>query len=939
MRLSLSGTWKIAFEDENSNREYKETIILPATTEQAGLGECKEEKTSLYLGRKWPVCGKVWYKRSFEVPKEWDGKYIQLKLERTKFTQVWVDGSLVGESFETLVPQLFELGKLTTGTHELTILVDNDLTAYDNFPESLYNGHQYTEHTQTNWNGILGEICIMAHAGVFVEKMMVQKKEDYQEITIETGVLENTSLKGITVEVVIRSLKTNNVIACLKKEIDLSKTTFSVPLSNFEMWDEFEQNLYEITASLYDADNLECCEKHSVITGIRDIRTNNRELIINSKRVSLRGSLDCAIYPLTGACPFEENEWEAILKKMKDYGMNHYRFHSWCPPEAAFMAADRLGVYLQVELSCFANEFYKEDDEKYDKVLEDYLYSQSKRVLEVFGNHPSFILFAVGNEMKGNLDAYNELLKELKKTRSDILYCQGSNNFLEDPLTCEEDQFWVTMRTERGKNIRASFSHNDLPLGTIQSSEIIGTLDNYDEAAGISQIPLISHEIGQFQSFPLLEDADKYTGPLRPDTYTILEAKLKEKGLLEKNREFYEASGALLVQCYKAEIEANLRTDNMSGFQLLGLQDFPGQGTALVGVLDSFLDSKGFIEAKDWRKFCNQVVVMATFSKYCYTAGEEIPMEIYIYNYSGKDLKGRLELSLQENETVMESITVDAVESAEQSLTKVYKGSLCTSKIKEPKEIKLKLIFENSYCENENKENKSSDNLKLENEKNIIQVNNNFENEYPLWIYPKEDESDVSDTSDTSLPGIMRDKSENDEMIGYFVGATSLDRVWVTNTHNEKVDEILKNNGKVLLCTSKRADAIEGFFPTDFWCYPMFAEACINAGNPVAPGTMGLLIDKDHPALEKFPTREYSQWQWQQIVTHSTSVILDDEKDLKMIVQVIDNFDRNHVLGLVFEKKMEHGKLLECSSDLLDNLDIPEIRQLFISLLNYIRTI
>lgn len=896
MKRNLSGIWKVAFDNEQNKVEYKDTINLPATTEQAGLGEYKEEKTSLYLGRKWPICGKVWYKRTFDVPQDWEDKYIQLTLERTKYTKVWIDEILIGESFETLVPQIFELGKLSVGQHELIIVVDNDLAKYDCFPKSLYDGHQYSEHTQTNWNGILGEIYLSAHAGIFVENATAIRKESHLEICLKTKSSKAFNLTDVFTKVVIYSCENKNIIDQFEQQLDGTQLTWILPSSSMQLWDEYAQNMYEIVVTLTDNKGRELCEKYSTITGVRQLEAKNYELHINSNRISLRGSLDCAIYPLTGACPFEEVEWITILEKMKAYGMNHYRFHSWCPPEAAFLAADKLGVYLQVELSCFANEFYKKDDEKYDKVLEDYLYGQSKRVIEIYGNHPSFILFAVGNEMKGNLDAYNDLLKVLKEIRSDILYCQGANNFLEDPIPCEEDQFWVTMRTKRGENVRASFSHNDLPLGSIQSKDVMGTLEDYDRAAKISNIPLISHEIGQFQSFPLVEDKNKYVGPLRPDTYTILEDKLKEKGLLEKNRKYYEASGALLVQCYKAEIEANLRTNRMSGFQLLGLQDFPGQGTALVGVLDSMLEGKGFIEEQDWKMFCNQVVVMATFPKYCYTSGEEITIEIYIYNYSGEDINGKLAITLLENDQIKDSIVLNEIESTKQCVKMVCECKFSTNRIHVPGEVKLKLAYEK------------------------------YENEYSLWIYPKED---------VFLNHLVGSNVKKDTLIEFAITDEANNSVWVTNTYNEKVDEVLKKDGKVLLCTSKRANSIGGFFPTDFWCYPMFKEACINSGNPVAPGTMGLLIDKEHPALEKFPTKEYSQWQWQQIVSHSTGVILDDEKDYQMIVQVIDNFDRNHVLGLVYEKKVEQGKLLECSSDLLEHLDIPEMRQLFVSLLNY----
>lgn len=927
MKLDLSGQWALAFENNNEKIEYKDTIFLPATTEQAALGKYVENPTSLYLGRKWPVCGKVWYKKKIMVPLEWKEYYVQLSLERTKFTKVWVNNKFIGESFETLVPQVYELGKLSTGEHELTIMVDNALDQYDCFPKSLYNGHQYTEHTQTNWNGILGAINLIGHKGIFIEQVLTIRNDNQLEIRVKTNEKEELKADDVFVEVSICQFQTKNAVFHTNVKLEKSKTSIVVSDVNFDLWDEYAQNLYDLEITLLDDCGNRLCNTTTLVTGIRKLETEGQELRINGERVSLRGSLDCAIYPLTGACPFTEAEWMNILEKMKSFGMNHYRFHSWCPPEAAFIAADKLGMYLQVELSCFANELYKKDDKKYDRVLEEYLYQQSKIVLETYGNHPSFILFAIGNEMRGNLEAYNDLLRVLKEVRGDILYSQGANNFLEDPIPCAEDEFWVTMRTKRGVNIRASFSHNDLPLGTIQSKEILGTLDNYEEAANLSAIPLISHEIGQFQSFPLLTDHDKYTGPLRGDVYEILENKLKVNGLLEKNKEFYEASGALLVECYKAEIEANLRTSNMSGFQLLGLQDFPGQGTALVGVLDCFFENKGFIDSKGFREFCNEVVVMATFPKYCYKMEEEINVMIYIYNYSGKNQIEKLTIELQENTHIIDSIVVEQLESKKQCVEKAYECKFSTNKINVPCEAKLHLEY------------------------------GGYENNYSLWIYPKENILPIEMTEEIIVDNqIKKDKLDHETIdnqkidnetienktidneiipsreIGFFTTDEIGKSIWVTNTYNEKVNQILENNGKVLLCSSKQKNGIEGFFPTDFWCYPMFKEACVNSGNPIAPGTMGLLIDTKHPALKKFPTRSYSQWQWQQIVSHSCGVILDEEKDCKIIVQVIDNFDRNHVLGLVYEKQVKNGKLLVCSSDLLENLDIPEMRQLFISL-------
>lgn len=899
MRIDLSGIWEVAFEENDFELSYEDKIRLPSTTEQAFLGKESNEKTSLYLGRKRPVCGAVWYRRSFVLPKAWDKDYVRLSLERSKYTKVWIDQRQVGESYETLIAQKYDLGRLIAGKHEIIVRVDNDLERYDCFPKSLLSGHQYTQHTQTNWNGILGEVYLENHKGVYVDKVLTHRLENDFDIDIKIQPVDEQLRDDLYVVVQLVELDTKKKVYEYKTKYEQEDIKASISSEILQCWDEYSQALYEIKVSILNRHEDKLCEDYIAYTGRRFVETWKQEIRINQNRVSLRGSLDCAIYPLTGACPFTVEEWIDILTKMKEFGMNHYRFHSWCPPEAAFVAADLLGLYLQVELSCFANGMYQKDEPQYDESLNHYLYDQSVKVVETFGNHPSFVFFAVGNEMIGNLNEFNKLLKCLKTIRTDILYCQGANNFLVDPQICEEDQFFVTMRTKPGENIRASFSHNDLPLGSIQKKDRLGTLPTYDQEIKDINIPLIAHEIGQYQSFPLLSDSDKYKGPLRGDVYEILEEKLKYKGLRSKDEAFYYASGALLVECYKAEIEANLRTDKMSGFQLLGLQDFTGQGTALVGVYDSFLENKGFIEAKDFRKFCNDTVIMATFPKYCYELGEDIPFEIYIYNYSGYRKQSCLGVELKIADKVIGSIYKEGIISEKQKLTHAINGKFVPTDIQSACEAKLKITF------------------------------GEYENEYVVWLYPKNEK--LFELAEYSL----NQKNKKDLVIEFAKESKDKQKLWVTNTYNDKARDVLKEKGNVLLCSSKHDKSIEGFFPTDFWCYPMFQEACVKSKNPVAPGTMGLLIDSNHPSMKHFQTRTYTQWQWQQIVSKGVGVILDQETDYHMIVQVIDNFDRNHVLGLIYEKTVENGRLLVCASDLLENLELPEVRQLYISLLDY----
>lgn len=887
-RINLQGVWDFALGEDHS---FADTIKLSSTTEVSLKGEATKDlsldlEETKFLKRKRPYTGISNYRKTIQIPTEWEGKELILYLERSKYVSVYMDGQCVSKSYETLIPQRHRLSPLQSGVnYELRLEVDNNLTEYKNFPPSLINGHQYTEHTQTNWNGILGEMYLEVLEPIRIQDFMVVNSaisgEFLSHLEIENTVQEQNVVIILSYHKVNEDRTNKNIEGhfCLKKGVN--RVEMKVQDEDIMYWDEFNPNLYHITASIRGNDyNIES----SITTGFKNIRVNGSTVLINHIPISLRGNLDCCIYPLTGYAPMELEEWVRIVRQAKEYGLNHIRFHSWCPPKAAFEAADKEGIYLQVELSCFGNGFFTEAHENCDKVLNDYLYDQGAKIIREYGNHPSFFIFAVGNEMVGEIKAFEQLLKYLKEIRPDKLYTQGSNNFLEDPVCCKEDDIWITMRTTKTDNVRASFSHGDKPLGYLQLNKPYQTCENYEDAINLSQIPVISHEIGQYQAYPNFGEIKKYTGVTESSALRVFRDRLEKKGMLHQAEEFYINSGALLVQCYKEEIEAALRTRNMLGFQLLGLQDFPGQGTAMVGILDAFLENKRFISPKDFREFCAPQVILFKMDKGIYTETERIQGEVLIYNFGVNNIcMEELKMDLYVEESLHTSKTLSQITAKRGTLTSVGNVEF------EIKEIK--------------KATKATIQLSL----------GGITNRYPVWIYPEDREE-----ANTKEDNIKQDD-------------------YIFNSYSKAAEEALKAGKTIGIFSSNWEHSIEGLFSPDFWCYPMFKQACLDKKVEVAPGTLGLVIQKEHKALKEFPTDHYSSWQWKEIVNNARPIILDEELDCINIVQVIDNFDRNHKLSILFEKRMYQGKMVVCAMDLLEYLELPQVRQLYYSLKTYLR--
>ena len=137
------------------------------------------------------------------------------------------------------------------------------------------------------------------------------------------------------------------------------------------------------------------------------------------------------------------------------------------------------------------------------------------------------------------------------------------------------------------------------------------TTKDYGQHVARYSVPLISHETGQWCVFPNLEEMPAYRGVLEAKNFEIVRDFLAQHGLLGQARDFLMASGQFQTLLYKEEIEVLLRTADLGGFQLLDLHDFPGQGTALIGVLDPFWNPKPYVTAEQFRRFCGPVVPLA----------------------------------------------------------------------------------------------------------------------------------------------------------------------------------------------------------------------------------------------------------------------------------------------------------------------------------------
>lgn len=633
--IDLSGEWEIALDSLDKGitekwylESFTDKITLPGTLCDAGYGTpcmlepAMEKKIFLNLKPKFDYLGPVWYKKECFIPAEWKEKDVFLTLERVIWnSQVWINDTQVEGFNESLTtPHYFNLGKhLMPGENNKIVIRIDNRKQYDISVKDL--AHAYTNDTQTMWNGILGKIALTAKDKVRMEELRLTPDVDNNTIRVSVKMAHSGSspISGkllFTVKDPQGNKLTNKEI-----QINGNEVTFDYPIDNPLLWDEFNPNIYEATATLETEGTT---DSKSETFGMRKLTNQNALLQINNRRLFLRGTLECCIFPLTGYPPMDETSWEKVFGTAQEYGINHLRFHSWCPPEAAFNVADRMGFYLQIELPLWALNVGE------DKGTVDFLQEEAFRIMREYGNHPSFCFWSLGNELQGDFSVMDKLLATLKQQDSRHLYMTTTFTFEQGHGDWPEprDDFWVSQWTKNGW-VRGQGIFDDEPVSF--DKDFSGAIK------GIP-VPLITHEIGQYSVFPNLKEIDKYTGNLMPLNFKAVAADLQNKGRLHLAKDNLEASGKLAALLYKEEIERALKTPGFSGFQLLGLHDFPGQGTALVGILDAFWESKGLITPEKFRNFCSPVVPLARFKKATYVNGETFEAQFEAANFSDKAL-------------------------------------------------------------------------------------------------------------------------------------------------------------------------------------------------------------------------------------------------------------------------------------------------------------
>lgn len=853
MKIDLSGQWRVKLDAEKQEtmpQAYPETMMLPGTTSAAGLGMPNPAKETGCLTDAYRFEGAAWFMRTFTAG-DWTGEQTMLTLERTRKTTVYLDGRPIGHQESLCTPHRYFLPPVHAGEHTLVIRVDNT-----DYPTR--GGHLTSPDTQSNWNGITGEISLTV-AHTLLTDLTVR-------LDLRRGCLRvHGHIIGAPdgVAGIVLPGQMEHLLPYRRGVLD-----GECPLKGNEaFWDEAHPEIHTISIDL-DGDVYE------TTFGLRDVRTLGRRLLINGRETFLRGKVDNLLYPKTGYTPTDVASWMTILGIAKEYGINHYRYHTACPPDAAFTAADLLGVYMAPELP-FWGTVAEEGEEGYDERERDFLFQEGFRILREYGHHPSFLWLSLGNELWGSKDVLNRMMRAYREADDTKLYSSGANNYQFVPDVVDEENVFVGVRLGRERLIRGSYAMCDAPQGIVQTTAP-ESVSNYDASivpetlgqsgeagkvqiqygtgvkevdaqsadALIPDVPVISHEVGQYAFYPDFSEIPHYTGPLKPRNIEAMRENLERAGLYGEHEAFFRHTGHLAVECYKREIETLLRSREVSGFQLLDLQDYTGQGTALVGVLNAMMENKGLISAEKWREFCAGTVVLGEFASFTGMMGEDIRFDVQISECDPEKQHTCIRCTLMDGER--ELYACDVTPGARQGrLTDAVSVTFPAECYRDAMQERITGLTV------------------------VLTLEDGTRNHYPIWLIPQVDIR------------ITREGIEKDGRMVAFVSA------------EEKAD------GATIVVPSAEGQ-LPAEYCTDFWCYPMFRSISESMGKPVPVGTMGLSIDTASPLLKRFAQEDYTTPAWYAIL--QTAHVQRLPADIHPAVQMIDNTERCARLGILYQQ-------------------------------------
>ncbi len=436
--LSLNGTWKFNwvkrpidkpfdFFSPSYNTKKWDDIKVPANWEVEGFG------TPIYVNHQYEftdykamvsndmkLIDKVYpknpgkvphdynpvgsYKRTFTVDKNWNEKEVFLHIGAMKSGGfVWINGKYIGYSQGSKLPAEFNIGKhLRAGENTIAIQIYR------------WTDGSYLE-CQDFWriSGIERSVYLYAQPETRIKDFEISSLLDktYKNGVLDIDVeLQNHSAKDKELEIIYKLVNSSNkLIDTQSKTITIAKnsiekTNLFRTIKNVRSWSAEHPNLYKVIITIKENGNI--IESTSNDIGFRTVEIKKGLLHLNNQIITLKGVNTQEHNPETGHVISKEQILHDILL-WKQNNINAVRLSHYPQPEIFYSLCDKYGIYVVDEANIESHGMYYgkyslAKKENWKKAHVD----RMVRMVERDKNHPSIIIWSMGNEAGNGTNFY-----------------------------------------------------------------------------------------------------------------------------------------------------------------------------------------------------------------------------------------------------------------------------------------------------------------------------------------------------------------------------------------------------------------------------------------------------------------------------------------------------------------------------------------------------
>jgi beta-galactosidase len=446
-RISLNGKWKFNFVTGIQNRitnfaavnqdlsTWKE-IDVPSNMEIKGYG------VPIYVNMEyeWAPGYKQqapfvdmdknsigYYRKSFEIPANWDGSKIFVHFGAIKSAgYVWVNGEKVGLTKDSKTPAEFDLTPYVKGgKNEIAVEVFR------------WNDGSYLE-CQDFWrlSGIPRDVYIYSQPKVrirdFFAKALLDESYTHGAFSLDVEVANHSkSEQSVSAEFEILDAKGASVLNGTKNAKFAGTTQvlqFDGKIANVKQWSAEIPNLYTLVISIKDASG-KVLEATSTKIGFRTVEIKGGLLLVNGKRVLLKGVNLHEFHPINGQV-IDQATMLLDIQRMKELNVNAVRTCHYPQPDEWYRLCDEYGLYLigeaNIESHGMGYDLKKGGTLANNPAWKDAHVFRGKNSVERDKNHPSVIIWSLGNEAGNGYCFYEEYLWMKKRDNTRPVQYEGA---------------------------------------------------------------------------------------------------------------------------------------------------------------------------------------------------------------------------------------------------------------------------------------------------------------------------------------------------------------------------------------------------------------------------------------------------------------------------------------------------------------------------------